>query len=320
MRSDPSRREFLISSSLAGLAVSASALSRDAASQVPPVPIIDTHQHLWDFRKFRPPWLSGKGEEKINRSYTPADYKRETAGLNVVKTVYMEVDVAPRQHVAEAEYVAEMCRSRSTPMVAAVVGCRPGLPGFEAYVRRFAGSKAIKGVRQVLQVPDTPPGYCLKPAFVKDIRLLGELGLTYDICIRPGELMDGAKLIDLCPHTRFVLDHCGNASARDPNSEKWRQDITAIARRKNVVCKVSGIIKTVKPEWDTETELQSIITHVIEEFGIGRVMFGGDWPVCNKTKSFRDWVTALRGCLTAYSEAEQRKLFHDNAARFYGIG
>jgi hypothetical protein len=61
------------------------------------------------------------------------------------------------------------------------------------------------------------------------------------------------------------------------------------------------------------------VERVLAEFGPDRVMFGGDWPVCTRAASLGQWVTALRQIVSERPEAEQRKLFHDNAARFYGV-
>lgn len=285
-----------------------------------PMPIIDTHQHLWDFTKFQPPWL--KSEPKLNRSMTLADYAKATAGLNVVKTVYMEVDVAPKQQVAEAEYVRGLCASKKTVMAAAVVSCRPALPGFAAYVKRFEKSPYhpyIKGVRQVLQVPDAPRGLCLQATYVKNLQLLGELGLSFDICIRPTELSDAAKLVDKCPKTRFVLDHCGNGQVANPNQKQWERDMRELAKRPNIVCKVSGIVKTVKPGMDPVKALMPVVNPTLEAFGPDRVMFGGDWPVCNLGSTFKGWVETLQTIVKDRPDDERRKLFHDNAERFYGL-
>ncbi|MCB0084569.1 MAG: amidohydrolase family protein [Caldilineaceae bacterium] len=54
-------------------------------------------------------------------------------------------------------------------------------------------------------------------------------------------------------------------------------------------------------------------------FGPDRVVFGGDWPVCTLVASYREWATALRAIIADRPEAEQRKLLHDNAARFYSV-
>jgi predicted TIM-barrel fold metal-dependent hydrolase len=280
-------------------------------------PIVDTHQHLWDLKKFSPPWL--RSEPKLNVPSSLPEYGRATRGLNITHTIYKEVDVDPRQQVEEAEYVAELSRTHKGKMAAAVISCRPASPSFRAYAMRFKGSKYIKGMRQVLQVPTIPRGFCLRPEYVKSVRLMGELGLSFDICIRPEELGDAAKLIDLCPHTRFILDHCGNANAQKPVRSQWEEDIAQIARRENVVCKISGVIKTCKPDGTFGRQLEPIVNHVIDEFGADRVMFGSDWPVCNLTASYKTWVESLSWIVRDRTVDERRKLFHDNAVRFYGL-
>jgi predicted TIM-barrel fold metal-dependent hydrolase len=282
------------------------------------IPIIDTHQHLWDLTIFRLPWQ--KGNPRLARSFVMRDYLEATAGLNVVKSIYMEVDVEPSQQPAEADYVIDICRRGDTPMVAAVISGRPASDGFKDYITRYKASPAIKGVRQVLHVPGTPPGYCLDDRFIAGIRLLGTLGLSYDLCMRPAELGDAVKLIDACPETRFILDHCGNASVRSENLARWRFDIEEVARRQNVVCKVSGIVASAAPDPWTADDLAPIINHVLDSFGPDRVMFGGDWPVCTLAATYRQWVEALRAIVRARPAENQRKLFHDNALAFYRLG
>lgn len=283
------------------------------------LPIVDTHQHLWDLKRFKPPWLSDPAVAKIRKPSTMTEYRRATAGLNVVKTVYMEVDVAPGQQIQEADWVRDVCRGRKTPMRAATISARPGAANFEAYLRRYRHEKTIVGVRQVLQVPSAPRGLVLRPAYLRSLRLCGQWGKSFDLCMRPEELLDGAKAADRCPDTRFVLDHCGNATVgmRDPG--QWRRDIAQVAKRKNVVCKISGIVKTVPDGQDPAEALRDIVRHTVDVFGPDRVMFGGDWPVCDLGSGFKAWVEALDAILDDASETERRKLFHDNAVRFYGL-
>src|SRR5262245_6963606 len=214
------RRTF-IQGSLAALAAGVAGAAEGKA-----LPIIDTHQHLWDLNLFRLPWL--KEVPALAKSYLMKDYLEATAGLNVVGSVYMEVDVEPSQQPAEAEYVIDICRRGGTPMKGAVISGRPASDEFPRYIRRFKESKYIKGVRQVLHPAETRPGYCLDPKFIRGIQLLGELGLSYDICIRPGELGDAAKLVDACPSTSFILDHCGNANVQTTDRTKWKKDMAEL--------------------------------------------------------------------------------------------
>jgi predicted TIM-barrel fold metal-dependent hydrolase len=94
------------------------------------IPIVDTHQHLWDLGRFRLPWLE-RGSP-LNRNFVMQDYLQATQGLNVVKAVYMEVDVDLTQQTAEAEYITAICRQGNTPTRAAVVSGRPASEGLAA--------------------------------------------------------------------------------------------------------------------------------------------------------------------------------------------
>ncbi|HKI31372.1 MAG TPA: amidohydrolase family protein [Gemmataceae bacterium] len=309
------RRQFL----QAGLAVAGTAaLAAADTKKEAAVPIVDTHQHLWDLKKFKLPWV--KEGSPLARTFDLDDYRKATEGLNVVKTVYMEVDVDPSQQDAEADYVIGLCKDfEKTKMAGAVISGRPASDGFKKYVSRFKGSKQIKGIRQVLHNEANKAGYCLQPAFVKGIQLLGDLGLSFDLCLRPGELLDAARLIDECPGTRFILDHCGNANVQAKDRTQWQKDIGEVAKRKNVVCKVSGIVASAKPGAWSADDLAPIVKHVQEVFGPDRVMFGGDWPVCTLAASYKQWVEALKTIVKERKEEEQKKLFHDNAVKFYGL-
>ncbi|HEV3262630.1 MAG TPA: amidohydrolase family protein [Gemmataceae bacterium] len=315
------RRQFLAqgAAAVAGAAVLgvARAEEQHVTSKPAVLPIIDTHQHLWDLSKFKLPWV--KKGTLLARSFLMADYKKATAGLNVVKTVYMEVDVDPAQQQQEADYVLGVCKKGDTPMAAAVISGRPASDGFAKYITPFKGSRFIKGVRQVLHGQGTPAGYCLAKSFIRGVRLLGELGLSFDLCVRPGELADAARLVDACPDTRFILDHCGNANVQVRDRSVWKRAMAALARRKNIVCKVSGIVASAKPGKWTADDLAPIVKHTVTVFGHDRVMFGGDWPVCTLAATYKQWVEALRAIVHDWKEEERRKLFHGNAQRFYGL-
>jgi L-fuconolactonase len=247
------------------------------------------------------------------------DYQTAVDGLNVVKAVYMEVDVDPAQQPDEAAYVTEICRTGKSPTVAAVVSGRPAADDFAKYLDRFKGNTYIKGLRQVLHVASTPAGFCLAENFMRGVRLLGERGLSFDLCMRSAELGDGIKLAQTCPGTRFILDHCGNADVQAKDRTPWRRHMTEFAKCNNVVCKVSGIVASARPKRWTADDLAPIVNHTLDAFGPQRVMFGGDWPVCTLTATFRQWLEALKQIVRNRPEAEQRRLFHDNAVRFYGL-
>jgi predicted TIM-barrel fold metal-dependent hydrolase len=284
------------------------------------LPVIDTHQHLWDPAKLKLSWL--KKGSPLDAGFGPEEYAAATKGLNVVKSVYMEVDVVADDRQKEADYVVGLCKEGKTPMAAAVLGGDPADKNFGTYVAQFKDSKYVKGFRRVLHVDATPAGYMLKDDFVKGVQLLSDLGMIFDLCVRPAELTDVAKLLDKCPDNRFVLDHCGNPQAKftDKQFDQWKADTTEVAKRKNVMVKVSGFIANgyEKGKWKAE-DLAPVVDHVVDTFGVKRCMFGGDWPVCTLAGSYSDWLTALRQIIGGRPEEDQKRILHDNAARLYGI-
>lgn len=323
IHSEVSRRDVLKHAALGAVAAGISpwtALAKDAPM---PEPIIDTHQHLWDLTKFKLPWHETETDAGVlKKSYVTKDYLDATKNVNVVQTVYMEVDVAPEQQNAEADYVLDLCQRNDNPMSGAVISGRPAeAKNFAKYMERFAGNKSIKGVRQVLHGDSTPPGFCTGKEFVESVKLLGDMGKCFDLCMRSGELLDCVKLADQCPKTKFVLDHCGNGPVVPKDKaefDKWHSGLKELAKRPHVVCKISGIVASAAKDWKP-ADLAPVINASLEAFGENRVMFAGDWPVCLLRSSFEKWVNALKEIVKDRSPEFRRKLFHDNALAFYAL-
>ena len=315
------RRDFLIgaAASTASLALLEPLSAYAAAS----MPMIDTHQHLWDGKTLQIDWLKEKDAAPVAGRHNMEDYLRESRGLGIVKTIYMEVDAAESAQDDEARFVISTCKSGKTPMRKGVISGRPARPSFAAYAKQYKDSPYIKGFRQILHPPNRPRGLCLRPQFVKNIQLLGEWGKTYDICLRPGELMDGCELADRCPNTYFVLDHCGNGeanwNAKGAAYEKWRDGITEFSRRMNVIVKMSGVIKTCKDTPNKARQLRPLVHHVIDSFTPDRVIWASDWPVCEFKASLKEWVEVAHELTSDLPSADRQKIFHDNAAKWYKV-
>jgi predicted TIM-barrel fold metal-dependent hydrolase len=288
------------------------------------LPMVDTHQHVWDLSKLKLTWLS----PPLDRSFTPEDYVQATRGLNIVKAVYMEVAAPREQRVQEAQYVIELCQRPQGVTRAAVLAGSPADDDFVRYITQFKGSPYVKGFRGAL-----PAKRMSHEQVVKSLRLLGDLGMRFDLNVPPSSLAEATQLVDRCPGTRFVLDHCGNA---DPvaffpagrslprpaqhSPEQWRQDIGKLAAKSNVICKISGIVSRVPGTPLKAEDLAPIINHCLDSFGPERVVFAGDWPVCLRGMPLRDWVNLLKEVVARRPERNQRKLFHDNAVEFYDWG
>ncbi len=323
MTESRSRRDFLQAAGAMAVAAPVS----EALGGEPPWyegEIVDTHLHLWDLHVVRLPWVetaTGHARDVLAHDHRLADFAEASRGLRVTQAVYMEVDVAEADEAKEAEYVSRLCADRQSPLVAAVISGRPAAADFAAYLDRFRENPHIKGLRQVLHTGATPARFCLEADFVRGVRLLGERGLSFDLCLRNDQLEVGAELIERCPETRFVLDHCGNPHAGPSDLDAWHRGLARIAglRDRTVVCKVSGLYGNVQATDWPAARLAPLVRTVIDLFGWDRVIFAGDWPVVNLGASYRVWVETLKQIVRTDPPAHQAKLFRENARRFYAL-
>src|SRR5262249_9133909 len=114
------RRTFLQQAAAAAMATDLLGSLHAAESKSPL--IIHTHQHLSDLTTQKLPWL-GEAPEILNHSYRTEEYRAATEGLNI-RAVYMEVDIAPEEEPAEAQWVLDLAGSGKAPTIAAVIGGR----------------------------------------------------------------------------------------------------------------------------------------------------------------------------------------------------
>lgn len=279
--------------------------------------IVDAHVHLWDTAKLSYPWLAGV--PAINRPFLPADYREATAGLNVEKAVFLQCDPAPGQALDEAAWVASLAgeEPRLKGIVAGASLERGD--GARGELEALARIPLVRGVRRLIQ-SEPDPGFCLRPGFVTGVRALAEYGFSFDVCVKgDGQLESAVELVRRCPGVRFVLDHIGKPFIKEGRTEPWKSRIRALAELPNAWCKVSGVATEADHGKWKAADLEPYLDHVIGCFGFGRVMFGGDWPVCTLATPYRRWVETLAGAVEAASEDERCRLFGATAEAFYRV-
>jgi predicted TIM-barrel fold metal-dependent hydrolase len=279
------------------------------------LPIIDTHQHLWNLDQFPYSWT--KGVPVLARSFVMSDYVAAIEGLNVAGSVHVEADVDAPYRLAETQTLAALVEREDNPLRGLVASGRPEEERFAEELKTLAGFPAVKGIRRILHI--LPDGYGTQPVFVSNIQRLAEYGLSFDLCVLATQLSDAIHLVTAAPDVQFVLDHCGVPDVKGRALDPWRDRMREIASYPNVVGKVSGVVAYADHEGWTPPDLAPFILHTIDCFGWDRVMFGSDWPVCTQAASLKRWVEALREVVAGASEEQQRMLFHDNAVRVYRL-
>jgi L-fuconolactonase len=285
---------------------------------MPDFPIVDTHVHLWDPRRFRMSWLDGNAV--LDQPYGVAEYRQHTAGVAIDAMVYLQVEVEPPYALLEAEWAA--ARAQEEPRLQGLVLWAPLEYGEQA--RAFLEALIavdplrVKGIRRIIQFePDLE--FCLQPRFVRGVQLVAEYGLSFDLCIDHRHLPNTLKLVAQCPNTAFILDHLGKPDIRGGRLEPWRAQIRELASFPNVRCKVSGMVTEADHQRWTSTDLRPFLETVLESFGEDRVVFGGDWPVVLQAAPYPRWVATLDQLTAGLSPAARRKLWADNGRQFYRL-
>jgi predicted TIM-barrel fold metal-dependent hydrolase len=277
--------------------------------------IVDTHQHLWDKDLFHYAWLQPL--PVLDRSFRLSDYSEATRGMDIVKTVFVECDVGEAQVLDEASHVLRLASNADNRIAGVVASGRPEKDGFEAYLDKVSGHPKLKGIRRILHTHPDELGQ--GRVFIENVTRLATYGLSFDLCVLARQLPVALNLVSQCPDVLFVLDHCGVPDVKAQALDPWRAHIRELSSLPNVSCKISGLVAYANPaNWQAE-DLRPFVDHAIESFGWDRVMFGSDWPVCNLTASYGRWVKTLMSLTHAAGEANQKKLFHDNAIRIYRL-
>ncbi len=66
-------------------------------------------------------------------------------------------------------------------------------------------------------------------------------------------------------------------------------------------------------------QARQVIRDAIQIFGVERTIYGSNFPLEKLHASYEDFFAIYRKVMSEYSEAEQRAVLHDNAAKFYRL-
>ena len=134
-----------------------------------------------------------------------------------------------------------------------------------------------------------------------------------------GNLDAGAALIDRNPDTRFIIDHLGILQPRKPPAppQPWADlpKVLDLARRKNVVIKVSGAC-TLSQEPYPFNDIWDPLQRVFDAWGFERCLWGTDWTrafaVVNYENAVKPFLETKR-----LSESERAMLMGGACAKAY---
>lgn len=275
--------------------------------------LIDTHQHLWDLRRFPYSWCAGI--PSLNRSFLLDDYLAAAKDTGIEQTIFVECDVDEPHALAEAKHIQSL--AESNPLIAGIVAsARPERMDFPDQLDELVKLPKLRGLRRVLHV--VPDEISQSAQFAKNVQRLAKHDLVFDLCVSVRQLPLAVALVEKCPQVQFVLDHCGAPEVKRRAFDPWRAFLRQLAALPNLACKISGLVAYAGPDWSTE-DLRPWTEYVVEQFGCDRILWGGDWPVCTLAADLKSWVRASRDLFAGLTPTQREKLFLTNAKHLYHI-
>ncbi|WP_421988752.1 amidohydrolase family protein [Roseococcus sp.] len=298
------------------------------------LPIIDPHQHFWDLTAHAaqyPHWASkpapfryGSTEKLFGRSYLPADYRRDTAGHNVVATVHVQAGWAG-DAIGEARWLAGLREREGLPSVA-LGGAVLHRADVAETIARLAEFDFLRGIRtKPTQEENTSddtrgrPGSMDDPAWRRGFEELGKRGFVCEVQVPWWDLPAMADAARDHPGIAFVLNHTGLPADRSREGlAGWRKALALLAPYPDVRLKLSGI--GLPPGVWPEAENGLIVREAIAILGWERCMFASNFPVDSLVASFDTIYSGFKRAVADLPREQIRALFHDNAKALYRIG
>jgi L-fuconolactonase len=274
-----------------------------------PIRVVDAHVHLWDPGRLRYTWLDGTELDRL----IDASTLRAASGT-VTDFVVVQADCADTQGLAEVGWLVE--QSGQLPGLRGIVAFAPLERG--AGVRDYLGTlraiPSVVGVRRLIQ--DERPGFAVADRFLDGVAALADFELTFDVCVRSSQLDEAIELVRRTPDVQFVLDHVGKPRiGADPS--RWRLQIAELAARRNIVCKLSGLMTEIVSGPTGAEAVEPYLAHALAEFGPARCLFGSDWPVMTLAASYSDWLDLVVSLVPG--EDDRRAVLAGTAEQVYAL-
>lgn len=274
---------------------------------------IDSHQHYWHYNTDDYGWIDER-MSVIRRDFLPEEFAGELQKNGIDGSIAVQA----RQSKAETDWLLQLANRHEH--IKGVVGwvdmCADDV---QQQLAEFARHPKAAGVRHVIH--DEPDiNFMLNDQFIRGIKLLKELQLTYDILIFPEHLPNTLQFIDSFDEDQiFVIDHIAKPKIKAGRIQPWKEHIQELARHQNVFCKLSGMVTEANWPYQQPADFKPYFDVMFEAFGPDRLMFGSDWPVCLVAEDYASWLTTLTNAISVFSKEDQKKIIGETARKAYRL-
>jgi L-fuconolactonase len=260
--------------------------------------------------------MAGEALNPVRKPFMPADLAPELAAQDISGTVLVQTIPS----LLETHEFLEL--AAHTDFIWGVVGwvdlTSAGVgDDLDALIARPGGDRLV-GIRH--QVHDEEdPEWLNRPAVRRGLAAVQERGLVYDLLVRARELPAAIDTVAALPRLQFVLDHIAKPRIAEGKDPEWRERMPALTALPNVAVKLSGMVTEANWASWTPADLRPFVASVVEWFGVGRLMFGSDWPVCLLASSYAGVVKGLSEALGPISPDDAARIFGLNAVSVYRL-
>jgi predicted TIM-barrel fold metal-dependent hydrolase len=293
------------------------------------IPAIDGHHHIWRLKDL--PWLSGPPVprifgpyEAICRDYPIEEFRADTFGSDIVKSVYVQTNWPAGKSYDEAKWVQSVSDTTGWPH-ANVAYADLADPDVSSVIEQLAKLPATRGIRQQIHWHENPqyrfapyPEMMNEPKWRRGLARLAEHNLLFEIQLFTSQMQHGAALAREFPNLTFVLEHAGMLEDMSADGwKRWREGMNALASQPNVNVKLSGLGTFVHAcRIDV---MAPIVKETVEIFGANRCLFGSNFPIEKLWTDYRTLYLTFRKAIEHLDESDQHAILHDTAARLYRI-
>jgi len=274
--------------------------------------IIDAHQHFWNYNPIRDSWITEE-MHRIRNNFLPQDLIALLQQNNVSGTVAVQAD----QSEVETGFLLEL--AEQVDFIKGVVGWvdlqNDRLEDRLIYYRQF---KKLKGFRHVLQ-GEQQRDLMLTPTFKNGISKLELSGFTYDILIYPDQLRYIPAFAAAFPNQKMIIDHIAKPNIKEQNIATWKKDMLILGNYENLYCKISGLVTEANWQHWKQADFKQYLDVVVQTFGMKRILFGSDWPVCLVAAEYEAVIGLVKNYFSSFSISEQQQFFSENAKQFYNL-
>jgi L-fuconolactonase len=159
----------------------------------------------------------------------------------------------------------------------------------------------------------------VQPAVLLGLSRLSSYGLSFDLLVHTRHLKYVPQVAESSPNLAFVIDHLAKPPIAKSEMHEWSRAFKPLASYPNIHCKLSGLVTEANwTSWKTD-DLRPFVDVALESFGVERLMFGSDYPVCLLAASYDRVLDSFQEILKNLSAADREKIFSTNAANFYRL-